>query len=179
AGSREPVGRAGEIVRRVPSLDPATDAVQLFVERAATDDGFVLDESNRDVVSAICARLDGIPLAIELAAARARALTPNEILSRLDDRFRLLRSSGRGGHERHQTLLATVMWSVQLLSTEQRCLFERLSVFAHSFSLADAEAVAGSAPLDPWEVVDLMSALVDRSMVIAEAGRDGVTRYRL
>ena len=79
----------------------------LFVERAATaSDGFVLDDANRPMVSAICARLDGIPLAIELAAARVRALTPAEILARLDDRFRLLRSSGRGGHERHQTLLA-------------------------------------------------------------------------
>ena len=144
ATSREPLGLPGEVVRRVPSLDPATDAVQLFAERAATaSDGFVLDDANRPVVSAICARLDGIPLAIELAAARVRALSPAEILARLDDRFRLLRSSGRGGHERHQTLLATVTWSVQLLSPEERCLFERLSVFAGSFSLADAEAVCG------------------------------------
>ena len=180
ATSREPLGLPGEVVRRVPSLDPATDAVQLFAERAATaSDGFVLDDSNRSVVAAICARLDGIPLAIELAAARVRALTPAEILARLDDRFRLLRSSGRGGHERHQTLLATVTWSVQLLSPEERCLFERLSVFAGSFALGDAEAVCGIDPLDPLDVVDLLSALVDRSMVVAEAGRDAVTRYRL
>ena len=180
ATSREPLGLPGEVVRRVPSLDPATDAVQLFAERAATaSDGFVLDDTNRPVVSAICARLDGIPLAIELAAARVRALTPAEILARLDDRFRLLRSSGRGGHERHQTLLATVTWSVQLLSPEERCLFERLSVFAGSFSLGDAEAVCGFDPLDPLDVVDLLSALVDRSMVVAEAGPDGATRYRL
>ena len=108
-----------------------------------------------------------------------RALTPAEILARLDDRFRLLRSSGRGGHERHQTLLATVTWSVQLLSPDERCLFERLSVFAGSFSLADAEAVCGIDPLDPLDVVDLLSALVDRSMVVAEPGPDGATRYRL
>jgi len=97
----------------------------------------------------------------------------------LDDRFRLLRSSGRGGHERHQTLLATVTWSVQLLSPDERCLFERLSVFAGTFSLGDAEAVCGLDPLAPLDVVDLLSALVDRSMVVAEPGRDGVTRYRL
>ncbi len=180
ATSREPLGLPGEVVRRVPSLDPATDAVQLFAERAATaSDGFVLDDTNRPVVSAICTRLDGIPLAIELAAARVRALSPAEILARLDDRFRLLRSSGRGGHERHQTLLATVTWSVQLLSPEERCLFERLSVFAGTFSLGDAEAVCGSDPLDSLDVVDLLSALVDRSMVVAEAGRDAITRYRL
>ena len=180
ATSREPLGLPGEIVRRVPSLDPATDAVRLFAERAATAaDGFVVDESNRSVIAAICARLDGIPLAIELAAARVRALSPSEILARLDDRFRLLRSSGRGGHERHHTLLAAVTWSVQLLSTEERCLFERLSVFAGSFSLTDVEAVCGFDPLDEADVVDLLSALVDRSMVVAEPGPDGATRYRL
>ena len=180
ATSREPLGLPGEIVRRVPSLDPATDAVRLFAERAATAaDGFVVDESNRSVIAAICARLDGIPLAIELAAARVRALSPSEILARLDDRFRLLRSSGRGGHERHHTLLAAVTWSVQLLSAEERCLFERLSVFAGSFSLPDVEAVCGFDPLDEADVVDLLSALVDRSMVVAEPGPDGATRYRL
>ena len=180
ATSREPLGLPGEVVRRVPSLDPATEAVQLFAERAAAaSDGFVLDDANRPVISAICARLDGIPLALELAAARVRALTPAEILARLDDRFRLLRGSGRGGHERHQTLLATVTWSVQLLSTGQRCLFERLSVFAGTFSLGDAEAVCGVAPLDPLEVVELLAALVDRSLVVAEPGPDAVTRYRL
>ena len=180
ATSREPLGLAGEVVRRVPSLDPETEAVQLFAERAASaSDGFVLDDSNREVVTAICVRLDGIPLAIELAAARVRALSPAEILARLDDRFRLLRSSGRGGHERHQTLLATVTWSVQLLTADERCLFERLSVFAGSFSLADAEAVCGIDPLNQLEVVDLLAALVDRSMVVAEQGPDGTTRYRL
>ena len=177
ATSREPLGLSGEVVRRVPSLDPDTDAVQLFAERAASvADGFAVDETNQAVVSAICARLDGIPLAIELAAARVRALSPVEILARLDDRFRLLRSSGRGGHERHQTLLATVTWSVQLLSPDKRCLFERLSVFAGSFSLTDVEAVCG---IHPLEVVDLLTALVDRSMVVADAAPDGVTRYRL
>ena len=180
ATSREPLGLPGEVVRRVPSLDPATDAVLLFIERAAAAaDGFVLDDANRAVVAAICARLDGIPLAIELAAARTRALTPSDILARLDDRFRLLRGSGRGSHERHQTLLATVTWSVQLLSPAERCLFERLSVFAGTFSLPDAEAVCGVDPLERCDVVDLMSALVDRSMVVAEAGAAGLSGYRL
>ena len=180
ATSREPLGLPGEVVRRVPSLDPATDAVQLFAERAATArTGSRSTTPTGRWSSAICARLDGIPLAIELAAARVRALTPAEILARLDDRFRLLRSSGRGGHERHQTLLATVTWSVQLLSAEERCLFERLSVFAGTFSLGDTEAVCGIDPLDESDVVDLLSALVDRSMVVAEAGPDGATRYRL
>jgi predicted ATPase/class 3 adenylate cyclase len=180
ATSREPLGLAGEIVRRVPSLDPATDAVQLFAERAvSTSDGFVLEKANRGVIAAICARLDGIPLAIELAAARVPALSPSEILARLDDRFRLLRSSGRGGHERHQTLLAAVTWSVRLLSPQERCLFERLSVFAGSFSLADVEAVCGFVPLDQADVVDLLSALVGRSIVNAEPAPDNATRYRL
>ncbi len=111
---------------------------------------------------------DGIPLAIEFAAARAWALTPSDILDRLDDRFRLLRSSGRGGHERDQTLLAAVTWSVDLLTLGERCLFERLSVFAGTFTLSDAEAIRGTDPLDPIDVVDLLGSLVDRSMVIAE-----------
>src|SRR5262249_10253915 len=115
----------------------------------------------------------------ELAAARMRALGPKEILARLDDRFRLLRSSGRGRHERHQTLSATVTWSVQLLSSAERLLFERLSVFAGYFSLGHVEAVCGSDPLDEWEVVDHLSALVDRSMVVAERGARGAVRYRL
>jgi predicted ATPase len=164
----------------VPSLDPATDAVRLFAERAAmASEEFALDDWTRPVVSKICARLDGIPLAIELAAARVRALTPSEILARLDDRFRLLRSSGRGGSERHQTLLAAVTWSVQLLSADERLLFERLSLFAGTFSIDDAEAVCGFDPLDTGDVLDLLSVLVDRSMVVAEPGPDGATQYRL
>ena len=129
--------------------------------------------------SAICARLDGIPLAIELAAARVRALTPAEILARLDDRFRLLRSSGRGGHERHQTLLATVTWSVQLLSPRSGACSSGCRCSPAASRSTDAEAVCGLDPLDPLDVVDLLSALVDRSMVVAEAGPDGATRYRL
>ena len=178
--SREPLGVAGEVVRRVPSLPVEAEAVQLFAERAtAALDGFVVDDDNRADVVALCGRLDGIPLAIELAAARVRTLSPAEILGRLDDRFRLLRRSGRGGQERHQTLLATVAWSVQLLDDEAACLFRRLSVFGGSFDLAAVEAVCGFDPIDPLDVLDLMASLVDKSMVIAEPARSGGTRYRL
>jgi hypothetical protein len=118
-------------------------------------------------------------LAIELAAARARTLSPAEIVARLDDRFRLLRRSGRGGQERHQTLLATVAWSVQLLDDDAACLFRRLSVFGGSFDLAAVEAVCGFDPIDPLDVFDGLAGLADKSMVIAEPGRSGGTRYRL
>ena len=178
--SREPLGIAGEVVRPVPSLPVEAEAVQLFTERAtAVSEGFVVDDSNRADVVEVCARLDGIPLAIELAAARVRTLSPAEILARLDDRFRLLRRSGRGGQERHQTLLATVAWSVQLLDGEAACLFRRLSVFGGSFDLAAVEAVCAFDPIDPLDVLDGMASLVDKSMVIAEPGRSGGTRYRL
>ncbi len=180
ATSREPLGVAGEVVRGVASLPVDGEAVQLFTERAsAASDRFVLDDTNRASVVAVCARLDGIPLAIELAAARVRTLSPAEILARLDDRFRLLRSSGRGGQERHQTLLAAVTWSVQLLDDDTRCLFERLSVFPGSFDLAAVEQVCGFAALDPLDVLDLLESLVDKSMVVAEADSRGRTRYRL
>jgi predicted ATPase/class 3 adenylate cyclase len=178
--SREPLGVAGEVVRPVPSLPVEAEAVQLFAERAAAvSEGFVVDDSNRADVMAVCARLDGIPLAIELAAARVRTLSPAEILGRLDDRFRLLRRSGRGGQGRHQTLLATVAWSVQLLDDDAACLFRRLSVFGGSFDLAAVEAVCGFDPIDPLDVLDGLASLVDKSMVIAEPARSGGTRYRL
>jgi predicted ATPase len=180
ATSREPLGVAGETVRVVPSLPIELEAVELFVQRAtATSGGFELTPTTRPTVEALCARLDGIPLAIELAAARVRSLSPTEILARLDDRFRLLRSSGRGGQERHQTLQATVNWSYQLLDDNTKTLFDRLSVFAGSFDLEAAEAVCGAEPLDPLDILDLLAGLIDKSMVLAETGHDGTTRYRL
>jgi predicted ATPase/class 3 adenylate cyclase len=180
ATSREPLGVSGETVRVVPSLPIEVEAVELFVQRAASaSEAFVLNETTRPTVEALCSRLDGIPLAIELAAARVRSLSPTEILARLDDRFRLLRSSGRGGQERHQTLQATVDWSYQLLDDDAKHLFDRLSVFAGSFDLDATEAVCGVEPLDPLDIVDLLAGLVDKSMVLAETGRDGTTRYRL
>ena len=126
----------------------------------------------------ICERLDGIPLAIELAAARARSLSVEELLERLRDRFRLLRGSGRSTLDRHHTLRATVSWSYQLLSADERLLFDRASVFAGGFDLRAAEVVCGFDPIDDDDVVDLVSSLVDKSMIVADRGAVGM-RYRL
>ena len=179
ATSREPVGVAAERVWAVPSLDAAVEGVELFCDRAAAADAaFSPTEADRAVIAAICGRLDGIPLAIELAAARVRSMTPTEMAGRLDDRFRLLRGGRRGGLERHQTLRATVQWSHQLLTGQERALFDRLAVFAGGFDLDSAEAVCADDTIDPLDVGDLLAALVDKSMVVAD--RHGPrTRYRL
>jgi predicted ATPase len=178
ATSREPLGFAGERVVPVPALE-GEDAVGLFCDRAAAFDASVAFRADdRAIIGAICARLDGVPLAIELAAARWRSLGPAELLARLDDRFRLLRGGGRGGLERHQTLRATVSWSYQLLDATQRALFDRLAVFAGGFDLPAAEAVCGFAPLDELDIVDVLGALVDKSLVVADHA-DRVTRFRL
>ena len=154
ATSREPLGLDGEHVRRVqslgvPALDAAvgeaagTPAVRLFAERAAAaSDGFAITPANVSSVVDICRHLDGIPLAIELAAARVRAMPPAEIAGRLGERFRLLAGGSRRAQERHRTLLATVSWSHDLLSDAERLVFRRLAVFPASFDLAAAEAVA-------------------------------------
>ncbi|GEM_PF-2416154 len=178
ATSREPLGLAGEQVERIPSLG-RDDGVELFMSRAVAADGsFTPTQADVDVVAAVCARVDGIALAIELAAARIRSLSPADLLDRLDNRFRLLRGGGRGGLERHQTLRAAVTWSYQLLSDVDRLLFDRLSVFAGGFDAEAAEAVCGGDDIDEEEVIDVLSGLVDKSMVIAE--RVGpTTRYRL
>ena len=126
----------------------------------------------------ICEELDGIPLAIELAAARVRSLTPTEVLERLGDGLRLLRSSGRGRLARHRTLHAAVDWSYQLLPADERSLFDRLSVFAGGFDFPAVEAICAGPPLDAAEIFDLLASLVDKSMVIADRGAGG-TRYRL
>ena len=178
ATSREPLGVDGEHVIRIPSLSP-TYGVELFCDRAAkADSTFVVSDGDVDTITAICARVDGIPLAIELAAARIRSLSPQELLDRLDDRFRLLRGSGRGGMERHQTLRAAVKWSYQLLSDDDQLLFDRLSVFAGGFDLAATEAVCGGGGVDEYDVVDLIGELVDKSMLTAER-QGSSTRYRL
>ena len=167
ATSREPLGVDGEIVVRVPSLEEVY-GIELFVLRAmAADSSFEPTDADREVIAEICRRLDGIPLAIELAAARIRSLTPTELLARLDDRFRLLRGGGRGGLERHRTLRTTVAWSYQLLSSDEQLLFDRLSVFAGTFDLAAAEAICAGDGLDDTDIVDLLGDLVDKSMVIA------------
>jgi predicted ATPase/class 3 adenylate cyclase len=178
ATSREPLGVAGETVARIASLDERY-ATELFVLRArSADAGFEPSDADGEAIVGICRRLDGIPLAIELTAARIRSLSPAELLERLDDRFRLLRGGGRGGLERHQTLRATVAWSYQLLAADAQLLFDRLSVFAGTFDLAAAEVICAGDDLDTYDIVDLLGDLVDKSMVIASRTDRG-TRYRL
>jgi predicted ATPase/class 3 adenylate cyclase len=178
ATSREPLGVPGEQVIRIPSLEP-TYGAELFTMRAtAADQDFAPSAADVEAITAICERVDGIPLAIELAAARIRSLSPTELLERLDDRFRLLRGGGHGGLERHQTLRAAVTWSYQLLSPAEQLLFDRLSVFAGGFDLAAAEAVCADDQIDDLDVVDLVAELVDKSMVVADRTESG-TRYRL
>jgi predicted ATPase/class 3 adenylate cyclase len=190
ATSREGLNVAGEWILAVSSLPVAEtgadieavascDAVRLFVERArAGRQDFGLDHTNADEIAQICRRLDGIPLAIELAAARVVALSPSELAARLDDRFRVLGGGRRGAVERHQTLRAAVDWSYDLLDeTEQRFL-ERLSVFAGGFTLHAAEAVASGDGIEAHTVLDVLATLVARSLVVADR-HGSETRYRL
>jgi predicted ATPase len=186
ATTREPLGVDGEKVFRVGSLvvpasdacaeeAAATSAVRLFADRAsAASMGFAIEPRNVAAVVDICQRLDGIPLAIELAAARVRAMPPAEIAARLDDRFRILAGGSRRAQERHRTLLATVSWSYDLLSAEEKMVFRRLAVFPSSFDLAAAESAAGGT--EPIHVLDAVVSLVDRSLVQYEPD---VGRYRL
>jgi len=179
ATSRVGLGEPAEHLVPVGPLDASTmvsPAAELFI-RHATRLGVAVTEADRPVVRRICARLDGIPLAVELAASRTRSLTPAEIEPRLDDAFRLLRG-GRSRIEHHRTLSAAVDWSYRLLTDDQRRLFDRLAVFAGSFDLAAAEAVAGTDPIDPIDVVDLLDDLVANSLVLAER-HGSTTRYRL
>ncbi len=179
ATSREPLGISGERIWRVPSLSES-DGVALLCQRAReADPEFALTPANAPAVGQICRRLDGIPLAIELAAARLRILSPAQVAERLDDRFRLLTGGARTALPRHQTLLAAMDWSHQLLSESERAVLRRLSVFPAGFSLAAAEAV-GSAPQDlvAAEVLDILGHLVDKSLVVVEE-RGNEARYRL
>jgi predicted ATPase/class 3 adenylate cyclase len=181
--SREGLGVARERHVSVPSLaanDAGAASVGLFVARASQLDGaFVLDESNTDDVIAICKALDGIPLAIELAATRVRTLAPREIRERLSDRFRLLTGGRRRVVERHQTLRHAVQWSYELLGPVERKLLDRLSVFANGCTLPAIEAVCAGDPVDAADVVDLVDALVAKSLVVAERRSGAATRYRL
>ena len=189
ATSREPLNVPGEISWRVPSLSlpevggaPDTDdseAVTLFVERArAADPSFSLTPEREPVVATITRSLDGLPLAIELAAARVRALSVDEIAARLHDRFTLLTGGARTALPRQRTLEAAVAWSYDLLDDEERLLFARLSVFAGSFDLAAAEAVCSADPIRRDRILDLLTRLVDKSLVtVVRSG--GGTRYRL
>jgi predicted ATPase/class 3 adenylate cyclase/tetratricopeptide (TPR) repeat protein len=190
ATSREGLNVAGEHIRVVPSLDvpePGSElvsmqrceAVRLFVDRArGAKPDFAVDPSNAEAVGQICRRLDGVALAIELAAARVAMLTPAELAQRLDARFRVLTGGDRGAVERHQTLRAAIDWSYDLCDKSQQRLLGRLSVFAGGFTLDAAEAVCGGHGLERDEVFELLAALVARSLVVAEA-RGAETRYRL
>ena len=178
ATSREALGVASETAWLVPPLASA-EAVQLFVDRArATMPSFALTAANTGAVTEICRRLDGIPLAIELAAVRVRVLSPEQIARRLDDAFRLLTTGSRTALARHRTLRATMEWSFALLGTREQTLFRRLAVFAGSFTLDAAEVVCAGAPLETEDILDGVSALVDKSLVTMEPG-DGMARYRL
>jgi predicted ATPase/class 3 adenylate cyclase/DNA-binding CsgD family transcriptional regulator len=179
ATSREPIGVAGEAMWRVPSLSIADEAVDLFADRARlAQTGFAVSNDNAAVVTEICARLDGMPLAIELAAARVRALSLAEILDSLHDRFRLLTGGSRTAVRRQQTLRASVDWSHALLTEPERVLFRRLAAFMGGFDLQAAQAVAGGAELERFQVLDQLTLLVDKSLVVADdAAR--AKRYRL
>jgi predicted ATPase/class 3 adenylate cyclase len=191
ATSREPLGIGGEMIYRVPSLSlpgpgeagPAasgsSDAVALFADRArANGVALAVDERTGQVVVSVCRRLDGMPLAIELAAARLRSMSLAELHDRLDQRFRLLTGGSRTALERQQTLRAAVGWSYSLLTGAEQVLLGRLSVFAGGFGLDAAEAVCGSGGLDVLDVAGLLGSLVDKSLVVAEPA-GGALRYRL
>jgi predicted ATPase/DNA-binding SARP family transcriptional activator len=178
ATSREALGVTGEQIITVGPLDLAAAGVALFVERAhAVSIDFDADGS-RDTVAEICRRLDGIPLAIELAAARTRTLAPADLLNRLDQRGDLRSGGRRTNPERHQTLHATIQWSYDLLAPAQQRLFQRLSVFAGPFDRTDAGSVVADETLDGGEVDDLLDDLVEKSMLTVESGPFGL-RFRL
>jgi predicted ATPase/class 3 adenylate cyclase/DNA-binding NarL/FixJ family response regulator len=179
ATSREAIGVAGEVSWRVPSLSLAGEAIDLFTDRArhARPD-FTLTDETAAAVGEICVRLDGVPLAIELAAARVRALSLAEILDSLHDRFRLLTGGARTAVRRQQTLRASVDWSHALLTEPERVLFRRLAAFMGGFDFDAAQAVAGSGEVERYQVLDQLTLLVDKSLVVADDTGER-TRYRL
>lgn len=198
ATSRHALGIAGERAWPVPPLgvlNPARDlfqtpdivaavsqyeAVRLFLDRAvAVKPGFALTPQNAAAVAQICWRLDGIPLAIELAAARARVLTPEQIAQRLDDRFRLLTGGGRSVLPHQQTLRTLIDWSYDLLSESERVLFRRLGVFGGGRTLEAIEAVCAGEGVDVYDILDLLQLLVDKSLLSVEAGPFDETRYTM
>jgi predicted ATPase/class 3 adenylate cyclase len=191
ATSREPLGIDGEHVYRVPSLSlppgeaegvdaiVVSDAVRLFLDRAqAQDPGFLLDEASAPLVASVCRRLDGIPLALELAAARLSSMSLQQVSDRLDQRFRLLTGGSRNAMPRQQTLQATVDWSFELLTDPEREVLRRLSVFAGGFELEGAEMICAADSVDAFDVLDLLSSLVSKSLVVAERTPESI-RYRM
>jgi len=192
ATSREGLGVTGEQLLAVPSLsapqardatDPDSlarfDAVQLFLDRArAVAPTFELEAASAPAVAEICRRLDGIPLAIELAAARAKVLAPAQIAARLDDRFKLLTGGSRTALPRHQTLRATLQWSHDLLLPPERELLRRLAAFAGGWTLEHAARVCDQDG-DEFAVLDVLQHLVDKSLVLTQRGPSGDARYRM
>jgi predicted ATPase/DNA-binding XRE family transcriptional regulator len=191
ATSRQPLRVGGEVVWRVPSLSVPLlphgvsreevgrfEATQLFIDRVrAAVPGFEVSEQNAPAIAQICHRLDGIPLALELAAARVPTLGIVQLCGRLDDRFRLLTGGSRTVLPRQQTLRGTLDWSYGLLADGERRLFERLSVFAGGWTLEAAEAICAGEGIQRVEVLELLSQLIDQSLVVAEE-QDGAQRYR-
>ncbi len=177
ATSREPLGIAGEVTWRVPSLG-RSEGVRLFCERAAlVRSGYSPHEAEREAIATICERLDGLPLAIELAAARTRLLAPSRIVAGIDDRFRLLTGGSRNAVARQQTLEASVSWSHDLLDEAERALFRRVSAFAGWFTLEAAEDVCTGGDVDAYAVLGLLGQLVDKSLVQAEPTE--ASRFRM
>jgi non-specific serine/threonine protein kinase len=183
ATSRQTLDIPGEVVYPIlpfPVPDTGGDAVALFADRAsAAMPGFTVTAENRAKVIELCRGLDGIPLAIELAAVRLRAVGIEDMLARLGDRLRLLGGSSRQADVRHHTLRATIRWSYDLCSPDERLLWARLSVFAGEFGLQALEQVCGGNGLDPVELVDTLVRLVDKSIVIRIDGAEGGARYRM
>ena len=196
ASSREALGITGEYAYRVPSLSTPNpeqlpsleqlekaDSIRLFIERAASaKPSFTLTDSNAFSLAQICYRLDGIPLAIELAAARVKVLSPDQIAARLDDRFRLLTGGSRTALPRQQTLRAMIDWSYSLLSEQEKGLFRRLAVFVGGWTLEAAESVCaniGRDDIHPQDVLDLLTRLVDKSLVFNEETSNEIRYHRL
>jgi predicted ATPase/class 3 adenylate cyclase len=191
ATSREALNVRGEHCWRlrslaVPAFDASpeeiasTESGRLFEQRTrAVDPGFVIDSGNADIVAHICRRLDGVALALELAASRARSMAVKEIAERLDDRFRLLTGGSRTSLPRQRTLEATVAWSYELLSSAEQRLMAGLSVFASGFTVATAQAVCSTDGLSAGSVLELVPLLAERSMVVVEPAGSDQTRYSL
>ena len=193
ATSREPLGVSGESAWPVQPLSVPPrqvevsslasiedfDAARLFVDRSNSMAGYVATDRDAPAVAEVCRRLDGIPLAIELAAARTRVLTPADLASRLDDRFALLTDGARTALPRHRTLRATVEWSYDLLTPTEQAVLDRLSVFAGAFGLADAEAVCADETYSRFDVVDAVASLVNKSLVGRADSEAEAASYRL
>ncbi len=180
ATSRESLGVDGELSWRVPSLSLADEAVELFIDRARhVRPQFRVGEDEAALVGEICQRLDGMPLAIELAAARVRALSLSQIADGLHDRFRLLTGGARSAVRRQQTLRASVDWSHALLTEPERVLFRRLAVFAGGFDLDAAQAVGAATDAERYQLLDQLALLVDKSLIVAEESPGAGMRYRM